>query len=77
MIGTRVGTLISKSEGKLWDIDIKNLTHVVFEKLVGKGCHFRQETVALRCCVGLGGPKFQFSSNSVDIQILVLKVQGN
>ena len=26
MIGTRVGTLISKSEGKLWDIDIKNLT---------------------------------------------------
>ena len=26
MIGTRVGTLISKSEEKLWDIDIKNLT---------------------------------------------------
>ena len=31
--------------------------HVVFQKSVGKGCHFRQEPLALRCCIGLGGPE--------------------
>ena len=44
--------------------------HVVFKKSVGKGCDFRQEPVGLRYCAGLGGPKSQFLSNSVDIQIL-------
>ena len=58
-IWDRIGTLISKSEGKLWDIDVKNLTACIMRIVLSTQLYLRSFVMFFRLEVTYlrsGGP---------------------